>query len=66
MREHLLLTIYARLEAAGIRLAYPSQTVLFQGDGPGEDERKEDGKEEGGPAPRLGQASDPGGVLYRP
>jgi len=33
VRENLLFTIYQRLEAAGIRLAYPSQTVVFQGDG---------------------------------
>lgn len=60
VREHLLFTIYARLEAAGIRLAYPSQTVLFQGDGPGEDERKEEGKEEGAPGPRLEKDERPG------
>lgn len=33
VRENLLFTIYQRLEEAGIRLAYPSQTVVFQGDG---------------------------------
>lgn len=40
VRENLLFTIYQRLEAAGIRLAYPSQTVVFQGDGAA----REDGK----------------------
>lgn len=56
VREKMLFTIYERLEAAGIRLAYPSQTVLFQGDGPGEDERKE----EENPRPRLDKDERPG------
>jgi len=33
IREKLLLTIYERLEAAGIRLAFPSQTIVFEPDG---------------------------------
>lgn len=64
VRENLLFTIYQRLEAAGIRLAYPSQTVVFQGDGQGE--VREDGQEgrdarsEGGERPRLEKEDRPG------
>lgn len=35
IREELLLTIYERLEAAGIGMAFPAQTIVFAGEPPG-------------------------------
>jgi len=60
VRENLLFTIYQRLEAAGIRLAYPSQTVLFQGDGQGEGKDPGDGNSAGSERPRLEKEERPG------
>jgi len=63
VRENLLFTIYQRLEAAGIRLAHPSQTVVFQGDGQGRAEDGQDARPEddaGRAQPRLEKEDRPG------